>query len=193
MISASGPVPARCACGLSNGWASATMTSAASTVRSRISHHGVRAGVSSRGVSPSSSRIAGKAMRRGAGGVTRNSHQITGSAASAANSHGEAKASEPSASIRAHAHDAWRRCRQAPTPTLPRKRGREGPAASAVGGWGLTRRAWQPYRRRSADSAACNASKARCGGRSVRWKPRLQPTVRAIAASPSRWRRYRKA
>ena len=68
-------------------------------MRSRISHHGVRAGVSSRGISPSSSRIAGNAMRRGAGGVTRSSHQMTGSAASAASSHGEAKASEPSASI----------------------------------------------------------------------------------------------
>jgi len=75
------------------------MTRAASTVRSTISHHGVRAGVSSRGVRPSNSRIAGNAMRRGAGGVTRNSHQITGNAASAARSHGEAKASEPSASI----------------------------------------------------------------------------------------------
>ena len=68
-------------------------------MRSRISHSGVRAGVSSRGTSPSSSRIAGKAMRRGAGGVTRSSHQMIGSAASATSSHGEAKAREPSASI----------------------------------------------------------------------------------------------
>src|ERR1700751_503698 len=67
-------------------------------MRSRISHNGVRAGVSSRGTSPSSSRIAGKAMRRGAGGVTRNSHQMIGSAANATSSHGETKAREPSAS-----------------------------------------------------------------------------------------------
>ena len=69
-------------------------------MRSRISHNGVRAGVSSRGTSPSSSRIAGKAMRRGAGGVTRSSHQMIGSAASATSSHGETKAREPSASMR---------------------------------------------------------------------------------------------
>ena len=68
-------------------------------MRSRISHSGVRAGVTSRGVSRSSSRIAGNAMRRGAGGVTRNSHQTIGSPASADSSQGEAKASEPSASI----------------------------------------------------------------------------------------------
>ena len=97
---AMGPAPARRFCGLSKGCANARMTSAAKTVRNRISHHGVRAGVSSRGVRPNSSRIAGKTMRRGAGGVTRNSHQITGNAASAASSQGDAKASEPSASIR---------------------------------------------------------------------------------------------
>jgi hypothetical protein len=99
MISATGPSPASRACGLSSGCASARMTSAANTVRNRISHHGVRAGVSSRGRSPSNIAMAGKAMRRGAGGVTRNSHQITGSAASAANSQGAAKAREPSESI----------------------------------------------------------------------------------------------
>ncbi len=81
------------------------MTRVANTIRSRISHHGVRAGVSSRGVRPSSSRIAGKGIRRGAGGVTRNSHQITGSAASATRTQGEAKASEPSASMRASVSD----------------------------------------------------------------------------------------
>ena len=94
-----GPVPARSACGFNSGWAAARMTSAASAMRSRMSHSGVRAGVSSRGTSPSNSRIAGKAMRRAAGGVTRNSHQMTGSPASASSSQGETKASEPSASI----------------------------------------------------------------------------------------------
>jgi hypothetical protein len=64
-----------------------------------MSHSGVRAGVSSRGVSPSSKRIAGKRMRRGAGGVTLSSHQMIGSATSAESSHGEAKASEPSDSM----------------------------------------------------------------------------------------------
>ena len=37
-----------------------TMTRAAAAMRSRMSHQGVRAGVSSGGVRPSSSRIAGK-------------------------------------------------------------------------------------------------------------------------------------
>ncbi len=94
-----GPVPARRACGFNSGWAAATITSAASTMRSRISHHGVRDGVSSRGASPSNSRIAGKSMRRGAGGVTRSSHQMIGNPASASSSQGEAKAREPNASI----------------------------------------------------------------------------------------------
>jgi hypothetical protein len=38
-------------------------------------------------------------MWRGVGGVTRNSHQMIGSAAKATSSHGETKAREPSASI----------------------------------------------------------------------------------------------
>ena len=53
-------------------------------------------------------------MRRGAGGVTRSSHQMTGSPASAASSHGEAKASEPSASIAQRHH----RPGEGPTPGL---------------------------------------------------------------------------
>ena len=95
MTSTIGPLPASGVCGLSSGRASAMMISAAIAVRSRMSHHGVRAGVSSRGVSPSSSRIAGKAMRRGAGGVTRSSHQITGITARPNRTHGAAKAIGP--------------------------------------------------------------------------------------------------
>ena len=94
-----GPLPASRDCGLSSGWASARITSAASVMRNRMSHSGVRAGVSSRGVRPSNSRIAGNAIRRGAGGVTRKSHQMTGSPASASSSQGAAKARDPSASI----------------------------------------------------------------------------------------------
>jgi len=96
----------------------------AMTVRKRISHQGVRAGVSSRGVSPSSSRIAGKAMRRGAGGVTRNSHQITGSAASAASSQGDAKASERARALHGGFSHGTVAFVGSPTPTLPRLRGR---------------------------------------------------------------------
>ena len=46
--------------------ATARITQAASASRSAISHHGVRAGVSSRGVSRRSSATAGKLARRGA-------------------------------------------------------------------------------------------------------------------------------
>src|SRR5215831_16313191 len=94
-----GPVDARRVWGLSSGCATAKITNVASTMRSKISHNGVRAGVSSCGTNPSSNRIAGKAIGRGAGGVTRNSHQMIGSAANATSSHGETKAREPSASI----------------------------------------------------------------------------------------------
>ncbi len=113
-----GPVAARRACGLSNGWATAKITIVASNMRSRISHRGVRAGVSSRGTSPSSSRIAGKAMRRGAGGVTRNNHQMIGSAANATSSHGETKARGPSASIGQRTNEE-----ALPSPTHPWRAG----------------------------------------------------------------------
>ena len=59
------------------------MTRPAASMRSASSHHGVRAGVSAAAVSPSSRRTAGNASRRGAGGVTRSSHQSSGRAASA--------------------------------------------------------------------------------------------------------------
>ncbi len=75
------------------------MISAVSAMRRRISQSGVRAGVSSRGTRPSSSRIAGKRNRRGAGGVTRKSHHSTGRTARAASSQGEAKARVPSDSM----------------------------------------------------------------------------------------------
>src|SRR5438270_6968454 len=94
-----GPIEASRAWGSSSGRASAKITRAASVMRSTISHSGVRAGVSSRGTSPSRSRIAGKMTRRGNGGVTRNNHQMIGNPASATSSQGDANASEPSANI----------------------------------------------------------------------------------------------
>ena len=60
----------------SSGSASATISSAAAIRRSSSSHQGVCAGVSSSSVKPSSRRSGGNTMRRGAGGVTRSSHQI---------------------------------------------------------------------------------------------------------------------
>ncbi len=70
--------------------------------RRRIrSHSGVCAGVSSRFCAPNRNAIAAKRSRRGAGGVTRRIHQMTGSAASAASSHGVVKLSALSSSIQA--------------------------------------------------------------------------------------------
>ena len=64
--------------GFHSGPAAATMTMAASKSRSNVSHHGVRAGVSSRGAISIRSRVGGKSMRRGRGGTSRSSHHSTG-------------------------------------------------------------------------------------------------------------------
>ena len=65
--------------GCHSGPAAAMITSAASASRIRVSHHGVRAGVSSLGAISSKSRVGGKSMRRGRGGIKRSSHHSTGS------------------------------------------------------------------------------------------------------------------
>ncbi len=148
-----GPVEASRACGLSSGRARAKITRAASVMRSRISHSGVRAGVSSRGISPSSSRIAGKTMRRGAGGVTRNSHQMIGSAASATSSQGEAKAREPSASIDQRAFGGTVRRLGIFTAGDRLTTRRRAPAKRAVAGdrYGGSRSSSRPFRRSRQD------------------------------------------
>ncbi len=69
------------------------MTSAASDSRSRISHHGVRDGVSSRGAISNRRRVGGKSMRRGRGGTSRNSHHKTGRLSRPSSTSGWAKAS----------------------------------------------------------------------------------------------------
>src|SRR5215468_5667540 len=108
-------------------------------MRSRISHIGVLAGVSSRGTSPSSSRIAGKGIRRGAGGVTRNSHQMIGSPANATSSHGETKARDPSASIR--------QCTVSPRYLSPSGPGGLGPSSPQRGSrYGAKRGGGESYR-----------------------------------------------
>ena len=58
------------------------------TRRSSRSHQGVRAGVRSGLTSLASSRNGGKAMRRGAGGVTRNRSHKAGRARPATSSQG---------------------------------------------------------------------------------------------------------
>ncbi len=75
------------------GPAAARITSAARVSRSSVSHHGVRAGVSSLGAMSNSMRVGGKAMRRGRGGTSRNSHHSAGNPMSAARTSGCAKAS----------------------------------------------------------------------------------------------------
>ena len=79
--------------GFHKGPAAAKMTRAASRSRSSVSHHGVRAGVSSRGAISRSSRVGGKSMRRGRGGISRNSHHSTGKVNSPISTRGSAKPS----------------------------------------------------------------------------------------------------
>jgi uncharacterized protein (DUF58 family) len=65
-------------CGFQIGPAAARITIAAAASRSRVSHHGVRDGVSSLGLMSNKSRVGGNSIRRGRGGITRNSHHSTG-------------------------------------------------------------------------------------------------------------------
>src|SRR6516165_4900049 len=60
------------------------MITAASSMRSAVSHHGLCAGVSSLDFRSFNSRVGGNTTSCGLGGVMRNSHQIAGSAANAA-------------------------------------------------------------------------------------------------------------
>ena len=64
--------------GFHNGPAAAMMTSAASVSRSKVSHHGVRDGVSSLGAISNNSRVGGKLIVRGRGGTSRSSHHRIG-------------------------------------------------------------------------------------------------------------------
>ena len=85
----SGPEPPKLArSGLSTGRASARMIKAASNMRKAVSHQGLRAGVSSVVLRSLSKRVGGKITSCGLGGVNRNSHQMAGSAARAANTQG---------------------------------------------------------------------------------------------------------
>ena len=58
------------------------MTPAATSIRSRVSHQGLRIGVFSFACNPSSSAAGGNGTVCGRGGVSRRSSQITGKAAS---------------------------------------------------------------------------------------------------------------
>ena len=96
--STTGPEPesAEVRLGLSTGSASARMTSAAASMRMRVSHQGVLAGVFSRLSMPTRMRVGGNSRRWGRGGTVRSSHQITGRANRPASSHGLRKAIGPS-------------------------------------------------------------------------------------------------
>ena len=91
-----GPSPAKlCRSGLSTGRASARMIKAASSMRKAVSHQGLRAGSSSVVLRSFSSRVGGKTTSCGLGGVSRSSHQIAGSATSAASTQGCRNPIEP--------------------------------------------------------------------------------------------------
>ena len=104
--------------GFSTGPAKARIAAASASIRRRSSHQGVRSGIFSGSRSPRSSRTPGKALRPGAGGTARSSHQSTGSAAKP----------EPAATARGR-----RPTRSSPlTPARPPPcRARAAPAAAA--------------------------------------------------------------
>ena len=69
------------------------MISAAAASRNAVNHQGVREGVSSFGAMSNNSRVGGNSMRRGRGGITRNSHHSTGRLKRPSSSIGSAKES----------------------------------------------------------------------------------------------------
>ena len=149
--------------GFHSGPAAAMMTSAASVSRSSVSHHGVRRGVSSLGMMSNSSRVGGKSMRRGCGGMSRSSHHSTGRLSSPSSTSGCAKRER-------QAQD------HACLPAMARRRS---------GG----RRRRRPGG--GAPMRACSASSSSVAGRSVRWMAKLQPSLSVSARISARWRATR--
>ena len=82
------------------GPAAARITSAAKSSRSKVSHHGVREGVSSFGAISKSIRVGGKSTRRGRGGMSRSSHHSTGRLSRPSSTSGCAKTSGSPAIMR---------------------------------------------------------------------------------------------
>ena len=148
--------------GFHSGPAAAMMTSVASVSRSSVSHHGVRCGVSSLGEMSNRSRVGGKLMRRGCGGMSRSSHHSTGRLNRPSSTSGCAK---PSGS-----HGIMRGSRVA----RPRASGRRSRRREAV---------------RPCVHAAPAA--ARSPARSVRWMVKLQPSLSVSARISARWRARR--
>ena len=144
--------------GFHNGPAAAMMTSAASVKRSRTSHHGVRAGVSSLGAISNSRRVGGKLMRRGRGGTSRSSHHSTGRPSRPSSTSGCAKTSGKDG-ITLLSRLAWAR-----------------------GGWPtLVVCILAPMRE-------CSTSSSSLAGRSVRWTAKVQPSRSVSLRMASRWR-----
>ena len=92
--------PATPVFGFQIGPAAARMISAAASRRRAVSHHGVREGVSSFGAMSNNSRVGGNSMRRGRGGITRNSHHSRGRLSSPSSRTGSAKDSGREAIMR---------------------------------------------------------------------------------------------
>src|SRR5437899_10794027 len=86
-------LPASPVGGFQSGPAAARVTSAAAVSRSKVSHHGVREGVSSFGAMSNNSLVGGNSMRRGRGGITRSSHHSTGRLNNPSSKKGSAKES----------------------------------------------------------------------------------------------------
>ena len=70
------------------------MINAASASRNSVSHHGVRAGVSSLGAMANRSRVGGKSIRRGRGGIRRSNHHRAGKVIRPVSTSGSVKPSE---------------------------------------------------------------------------------------------------
>ncbi len=87
--------------GLDTGSARAAMTSAAIRRRSRVSHHGLRCGVSSRLRTRARIFSGGKTSACGLGGVSFRSHQMTGSASRPHSTMGAPKLSGSQLMVRA--------------------------------------------------------------------------------------------
>ena len=87
--------------GFATGCATASTSRPAKAILNRMSQSGADSAVRLPVSSPNSSRVAGKATRRGAGGIAFSSHHSSGSRARATSAQGARKASGPSVAMAA--------------------------------------------------------------------------------------------
>ncbi len=94
-----GPSPVKSQSGFSTGRAAVAITSAAIDRRNSVIHQGADRGVVSSPFNPNKSRIAGKRMRFGDGGINRSRSHNTGRIATPSNIQGAVKAKGPRLNI----------------------------------------------------------------------------------------------